>query len=73
MSGRKDVERVVRTAREQGFLVDRTGKNHWRVRGSDGQFVTTLPATPSDFRSLLNALARLKRAGLVWPPRGDQG
>jgi hypothetical protein len=46
MSRRKDVERVVRAARGQGFLVDRA----------------------SDQRGVLNALARLKRAGLVWPP-----
>lgn len=69
MSAKKDVERVVRTAREQGFLVDRTRAGHWRIRSGDGEFITTLPGTPSDYRSLLNGLARLKRAGLVWPPR----
>ena len=70
MSGRKDVEQVVRTARDQGFLVDRTSRGHWRVRSADRRFVTTLPGTPSDFRALLHGLARLKRAGLVWPPQG---
>ncbi len=68
MSRRKDVERVVRAARTQGFLVDRAGTGHWRVRTGAGTFITTLASTPSDQRGVLNALARLKRAGLVWPP-----
>jgi hypothetical protein len=68
MSRRKDVEHVVREARKQGFIVDRTSTGHWRLRTADGVFVVMLAGTPSDSRGLLNALARLKRAGMVWPP-----
>lgn len=35
-------------------------------------FVTTLPSTPSDHRSILNAMAYLKRAGFVPPNRNGQ-
>jgi hypothetical protein len=38
-------------------------KRHWLVRYG-GQPITTVPNTPSDYRSLLNARATLRRAGL---------
>ena len=47
----------------------RTGKGHWLVRNANGDFVTTLAGTPSEYRGWKNALAKLKRAGFIWPPR----
>jgi len=34
----------------------------------DGKAIATISGTPSDRRSLLNGLARLRRAGFRWPP-----
>lgn len=46
----------------QGFEVTRTKKNHYKV-SKDGRLVATLPGTPSDWRSLRNCVAVLKKAG----------
>lgn len=66
---RKEVITVANETREllgklekQGFEVIRTKKNHYKVF-KDGQLVTTLPGTPSDWRSLRNCVAVLKKAG----------
>src|SRR5690348_5523052 len=61
---RKDVRRLVRDLVDQGFAVRRTRSGHVQVlRG--GVVVAVLPGTPSDWRSLRNAVARLRRAGFV--------
>lgn len=64
-----DMTRLIKVLRSQGFTVTRTAKGHWLVRNADGEFVTTLAGTPSDNRGWKNALAALKRAGLIWPPK----
>jgi hypothetical protein len=66
----KDIAGIIRELERQSFTVTRTAKNHWIVRSADGRRVATLPSTPSDRRSLLNALAALRRAGFQWPPTG---
>lgn len=63
----KELKKIVRALIRQGFDVDRTKKGHLRVY-LDGVWVTTLPGTPSDWRSFKNALAAAKRAGFEWPP-----
>lgn len=64
-----DMTRLIKALREQGFVVTRTGRGHWLVRNADGDFVTTLAGTPSEHRGWKNALATLRRAGFIWPPR----
>lgn len=63
-----DLRRLIKALEAQGFTVTRTGNGHWLVRNADGLAVVTLAGTASDHRAWRNALARLKRAGLVWPP-----
>lgn len=63
-----DMTRLLRALKDQGFVVTRTGRGHWLVRNAEGEFVTTLAGTPSEYRGWKNALAALRRAGLVWPP-----
>lgn len=70
MMGAKGITEIVRELERQGFTVTRTRKSHWIVRAASGQVVATLPSTPSDSRSLRNAIARLRRAGFLWPPSG---
>lgn len=62
----KEVERLVREAVRQGFDVTYSSKGHPLIR-KDGRMVTTLSGSPSDIRSLRNAIAALRRAGFVWP------
>lgn len=64
-----DTRQLIKALKAQGFLVERTGKNHWTVRNAAGERVATIAGTPSDRRSWKNALAPLKRAGFVWPPK----
>lgn len=39
MSGRAEMMRLVKELKRQGFLVERTGSGHWRVRGESGDHV----------------------------------
>jgi len=64
----KDMKRLIKVLRQQGFTVDPTAKGHWLVRNAEGRVVATLAGTGSDHRGFANALARLRRAGLIWPP-----
>lgn len=63
-----DLRTLLKALRAQGFTVDRTGSGHWLVRNAEGRAVATIAGTASDHRSLRNALAVLRRAGLIWPP-----
>jgi predicted RNA binding protein YcfA (HicA-like mRNA interferase family) len=64
----KEQRSLIRALEAQGFTVERTRKGHWLVRNAAGRAVVTMSGTSSDHRAWRNALARLKRAGLVWPP-----
>lgn len=64
----KDLRKIVEALRSQGFEVEETAKQHLVV-SKDGRRVATLSGTASDWRSIRNGLARLKRAGFRWPPR----
>ncbi len=66
--GRKEIAQILGELDRQGFEVKMGGSGHWKVY-ADNRLITTLPATPSDHRSLRNAIAILRRAGFVWPPR----
>ena len=60
----KDLRKVVKELEAQGF----TAKGHITVT-RDGRVVAVFSGTPSDWRSMRNALARLRHAGFRWPPR----
>jgi hypothetical protein len=61
-----DINKLLRELARQGFTYRGTGSGHYLVWGPDGKVVTTLPASPSDWRSLKNAIAVLRRAGFTW-------
>ncbi|GAA3087283.1 hypothetical protein GCM10020000_87630 [Streptomyces olivoverticillatus] len=61
----KDVRELKKALKKQGFVVRETKNGHYQVFGKDGAFVTVLPGTPSDHRSLKNSMAYLKRAGFI--------
>lgn len=63
----KDLKKIVKALREQGFDVKVTRKGHLTVT-RDGRLVTTFSGTASDWRSMKNALSHARRAGFRWPP-----
>lgn len=63
----KELRKIAKALEAQGFEVTVTSKQHLLVR-KDGKAIATISGTPSDHRSLLNGLSRLKRAGFRWPP-----
>lgn len=64
-----DLRKLIKSLRDQGFIVEETKKNHWTVRNTMGRKVATLSSTPSDWRSWKNNLSILRREGFRWPPR----
>lgn len=59
----KDVTKLItQLSRQEGITVRRTRKNHYRVY-RDGLLIAGIPGTPSDWRSLRNTKAQLRRAG----------
>lgn len=66
----KDTRKVLREAEKQGFTYSVTAKNHFQVRNPAGEIVAYLPSTGSDVRGMKNAIADLRKAGFVWPPKG---
>jgi hypothetical protein len=67
---KKEIRRLIRALEDQGFTVQPTRKNHWLVRDLEGKVIATLASTPSEHRGLANAIARLRRSGFIWPPKG---
>lgn len=63
----KDLKKLLKALVAAGFEVKATKKGHLAVY-RDGQWITTLSGTPSDHRSMLNAMAALRRAGFQKPP-----
>lgn len=63
----KEMRRLIKALEDQGFEIIRTKRGHIKVR-RDGRVIATLSSTPSDWRSLRNGIAYLRRAGFRWPP-----
>jgi hypothetical protein len=59
--GKHGVDRMVQTAEELGYTVSLTKKGHFRF-SKPGSATVYGPGTPSDFRSVKNTVAQLKRA-----------
>ena len=64
----KDLRKIIRALEDQGFEVTVTKRGHIMV-SRDGQMIATFAGTASDWRSIRNSLAPLKRAGFRWPPK----
>lgn len=61
--GDKKLRRLFKAIRREGGEVEPTGSGHYRI-SVGGTFVTTIAATPSEYRARLNAMATMRRAGL---------
>lgn len=64
---KKDLRKIAKALREQGFEVKITRKGHLMV-SRDGRVVAVFSGTASDWRSMKNSLADARRAGFRWPP-----
>lgn len=64
----KDLRKIIKALEAQGFDVEINAKGHPMVY-RDGALIATFSGSPSDWRSIRNSLAPLKRAGFRWPPR----
>lgn len=64
---KKDLRKIVKALRDQGFDVETTKKGHLMVY-RDGRLVVTFSGTASDWRSMRNGIAAARRAGFRWPP-----
>lgn len=66
--GNKDTNKILKALKEQGWRVERTKKNHYMAYPPDKRLgPVDLGSTPSDRRSMLNALSLLKKRGFRWP------
>lgn len=68
MSGKRETERLVRDLRAQGFTVELTGGNHWKVWKPGEEGCAFMSYTPSDHRSVKNAITKLRRIGYDHAP-----
>jgi hypothetical protein len=65
-----DRRSIEQAARDQGFQVSRTTRGHSVFYAPDPSVKPIYGSgTPGDRRAILNLLAQLRRAGLVYPPR----
>lgn len=62
----KDLKKLTKALEEQGFSVRVSKRGHVLVFNADG-LVATFSGTPSDWRSLKNSMAALRRAGFKSP------
>ena len=58
----KELRILFAKAKKQGWQIEFTKKCHFKMLAPDGK-VMFCPSTPSDFRSLRNVLAEMKRHG----------
>lgn len=62
MSGKKDLAVLMRQLQAQGFTLEKSRSNHWKVK-RDGRLITAMPCTPGDWRGQKNRLSVLRKAG----------
>lgn len=62
----KDLKKLTKALEDQGFSVRVSKRGHILVFNADG-LVATFSGTPSDWRSLKNSMAALRRAGFKSP------
>ncbi|GGL27794.1 hypothetical protein H9L10_03460 [Phycicoccus endophyticus] len=64
----KEMRKIAKALERQGFDVRVTKRGHISV-SKNGRFVVVFAGTPSDWRSMRNALAAARRAGFTWPEK----
>lgn len=69
MSKRRDMQEIIRALEKEGAIVTRGRGGHYKVRNPETRRSVNIPSTPCDGRSVLNAVSRLRKIGLLstWP------
>lgn len=70
-SATKEIREIIEEAERQGWRSKALRSGHTLMFAPDGKSKVTLPGTPSEHRWLKNALAKMRQAGLRWPPKGS--
>lgn len=65
----KDDKRLVDAAVEQGWRVE-PKRDGVQLKSPDGITLVTIHNTPSDWRARANTIAKMRRGGFQWPPKG---
>lgn len=63
---KKDLRKLTKALEEQGFTVRASKRGHILISNANG-LVATFSGTASDWRSLKNGMAALRRAGFRSP------
>ena len=61
---RDDVRLLVEAAWAQGAWIDGGGSDHFNVYPANGDRIVHIPLTPSDWRTIKNKRAQLRRVGI---------
>jgi hypothetical protein len=59
-----EITRLIRVATKAGWQIKPGNGGHLKWFAPDGLTIVVSPSTPSDWRSMKNHVARLRRAGL---------
>ncbi len=62
MSGKKEIQRLVKKLREQGWRVEETTAGYMAF-SPDGVTKVLFHKTPSDHRAMRNTISRLRKGG----------
>lgn len=61
----KDVQEIINALRAQGWEVTGGGTRHWKCKAPGGKGLVFMSTSPSDYRSLRNSKAELRRLGAI--------
>jgi hypothetical protein len=70
MDWSKQLKALIEAASDQRWRVERRSKHYLYFPKGPSMPPIMVPTTPSSRRTPANTIARLKRAGLIWPPTG---
>lgn len=65
---KKDNGELVKDLRRQGFTVELTNGNHWKVSHPERRGIAFMSFTPGDHRSIKNAMRELRKIGYCNQP-----
>jgi len=61
---RDDVRLLLEAAWAQGAWIERGGNDHFKIFPEEGDRIVHVPMTPSDWRTIKNKRAQLRRVGI---------
>jgi hypothetical protein len=64
----RDINAIIKAARQQGWRVDKTKAGHLRFWPANGADPQTYAGTPSKPSGINNFISWLERSGFQWPP-----